>query len=72
MNLGVSVLIGFTVVLRSSGNPLTLKLIPNTPSPIFLPTKISPTTGIFAIKLFKVFAGTSVPLKLIRPLFFST
>ena len=32
INRGVSVLIGFTVVLRSFGNPLTLKLIPNTPS----------------------------------------
>ena len=65
-------MIGFTVVLRSFGNPLTLKLIPNTPSPTFFPIRISPTTGIFEIKLFKVFAGTSVPLKLTRPLFFST
>ena len=71
INLGVKVFIGLTVVLICPGNPFILKLTPKTPSPIFLPTKILPTTGIFDTKLFKVLAGTNVPLKLTRPLFFS-
>ena len=35
MNLGVNVLMGLTVVLRSLGGPLILKLTPKTPSPAF-------------------------------------
>ena len=49
MNLGVKVLIGLTVVFISSGGPFILKLTPTTPSPVFFPTRISPTTGIDAI-----------------------
>ena len=64
MNLGVKVLIGFTVVFRSFGGPLILKLTPKTPSPVFLPTNISPKIGMEPTNLFIVVAGTSVPLKL--------
>ena len=64
MNLGVKVLIGFTVVLIFFGGPFILKLTPTTPSPVFFPTKISPTTGIDAISEFSLVAGTKVPRKL--------
>ena len=66
MNLGVNVLIGLTVVFRFCGGPLILKLTPKTPSPIFLPTNMSPNIGIFEIVLFIVVAGTKVPLKLVN------
>ena len=33
------------------GGPLILKLTPNIPSPLFLPTNISPSKGILAIAL---------------------
>ena len=72
MNLGVKVFTGLTVVFKLSGSPLILKLIPKSPSPILLPIKISPITGIFEIILLSVFAGTKVPLKLIKPFDFST
>ena len=64
INLGVKVLIGFTVVLISFGEPFILKLTPTTPSPVFFPTRISPTTGIEAIIEFNLVAGTKVPRKL--------
>ena len=70
INLGVKVLIGFTVVFKFFGGPLILKLTPNTPSPIFFPTKISPRRGIDDIVRFIVVAGTKVPRKLTN-LFFS-
>ena len=35
INLGVNVLIGLTVVSKSPGGPLILKLTPKTPSPTF-------------------------------------
>ena len=57
MNLGVSVLMGLTVVLISPGAPFILKLIPNKPSPISFGIKISPTIGTLDKNLFKVFAG---------------
>ena len=65
INLGVKVLIGFTVVSKFFGVPLTLKLTPKTPSPVFFPTKIFPNRGIEAMVLLIVVAGTSVPHKLI-------
>ena len=68
MNLGVSVLMGLTVVFKSPDLPLTLKLTPNTPSPDLEPTKILPNNGIDPITLFKVVAGTNVPFKLISSL----
>ena len=68
MNLGVNDFTGFTVVFKSFGGPLILKLTPKTPSPTFLPIKKSPNTGIEAIVLFIVEAGTKVPLKLISSL----
>ena len=40
MNLGVKVLIGFTVVSSFLGGPFILKLTPKTPSPVFEPTNI--------------------------------
>ena len=55
------------VVFISSLGPFILKLIPNKPSPTSLGIIISPTTGIFEISLFKFFAGTRVPLKLVTP-----
>ena len=42
-----------------------MKLTPTTPSPIFFPTKISPTTGIEAIIELSLVAGINVPRKLI-------
>ena len=48
----------------SLGGPFILKLTPTTPSPVFLPTKISPTTGIEAIIALSFVAGTKVPLRL--------
>ena len=66
MNLGVSVLTGFTVVFNFFGGPLILKLTPKTPSPTFFPTKISPRRGIDDIVLLIVVAGTNVPLRLIK------
>ena len=66
INLGVKVLIGLTVVFKSFGGPFILKLTPKTPSPVFLPISISPKIGIDPITLFKVVAGTRVPLKLIK------
>ena len=65
INLGVNVLIGFTVVSSFLGGPLILKLTPKTPSPVLSPTKILPRTGIELIVLLIVVAGTSVPLRLI-------
>ena len=62
---------GFTVVSSFFGGPLILKLTPKTPSPVFLPTNIFPTTGIEPITLFIVVAGTKLPLRLIY-LSFST
>ena len=50
INLGVKVLIGFTVVFKSFGGPLTLKLTPKTPSPVFFPTRILPINGIDAYR----------------------
>ena len=35
----------------SFGGPFILKLTPTTPSPVFLPTKISPTSGINILDL---------------------
>ena len=46
------------------GGPFILKLTPTTPSPVFFPTKISPTSGIDAIIELSFVAGTKVPLKL--------
>ena len=69
INLGVKVLIGFTVVSKLPGGPFILKLTPKTPSPTFFPTNISPINGIDEIVLLIVVAGTNVPLKLIN--FFS-
>ena len=66
INLGVNVFIGFTVVSSFFGGPLILKLTPKTPSPVFFPTNIFPTTGIEPITLFTVVAGTNVPLRLIN------
>ena len=54
------------MVLRSFGGPFILKLTPNTPSPVFFPTSISPRIGIEPTNLFIVVAGTRVPLKLTR------
>ena len=65
INLGVKVFIGFTVVSKSLGGPLILKLTPKTPSPTFFPISRSPSKGIEAIVLLIVVAGTKVPLKLI-------
>ena len=65
INLGVRVFTGLTVVSNLPGGPLILKLTPKTPSPTFLPTKISPINGIDEIVLLIVVAGTKVPLKLI-------
>ena len=53
------------VVFILPGGPFILKLIPNNPSPTSLGIIISPITGILEITLFKVFAGTNVPLKLV-------
>ena len=69
INLGVNVLIGFTVVSKFLGGPFILKLTPNTPSPVLEPTSIFPKIGILPIALFIVVAGTSVPRRLIN-LFF--
>ena len=55
---------GFTVVSVFLGGPLILKLTPNTPSPVFEPTKILPNIGIDPTTLLIVVAGTNVPLKL--------
>ena len=66
MNLGVKVFIGLTVVSKSFGGPLILKLTPKTPSPTFFPISESPINGIQAIDLLIVVAGTKVPLKLIK------
>jgi len=62
-------LIGFTVVFKSFGGPLILKLTPKIPSPILSPIKIFPNKGMDAIDLFIVVAGTNVPLKLTNFLF---
>ena len=43
----------------------TLKLTPKIPSPTSLGITILPITGFFEINLFKFFAGTKVPLKLV-------
>ena len=51
INLGVSVLIGFTEVSKFLGGPFILKLTPKTPSPVFFPTKILPNKGIDPIVL---------------------
>ena len=67
INLGVRVLIGFTVVSKLPGGPLILKLTPKTPSPTFSNQYIS-INGIDEIVLFTVVAGTNVPLKLINSL----
>ena len=56
---------GLIVVLILPGGPFILKLIPNKPSPTSFGIIIFPITGIFEINLFKVFAGTKVPLKLV-------
>ena len=61
MNRGAKVFIGLTVVFSFLGGPLILKLTPNTPSPVFFPTKISPNSGNEPITLFKVVAVTKVP-----------
>ena len=71
MNLGVIVLTGLTVVLMFPGKPFILKLTPKTPSPTLFPTSMLPIIGIFETSLFKVLAGTNVPLRLINPVFFS-
>ena len=71
INLGVKVFIGFTEVSSFFGGPFILKLTPNTPSPVFDPTKILPKTGKEPINLFIVVAGTNVPLKLTSLFFFS-
>ena len=63
-------LTGLTVVLIFPGIPFILKLTPKTPSPTLLPTNILPTIGIFETRLFKVLAGTNVPLRLTSPVFF--
>ena len=65
INLGVSVFIGLTELFKSFGGPLILKLTPNTPSPVLLPTKMLPSKGILDIVLLIVVAGTKVPLKLV-------
>ena len=65
---GVNVLIGLIVVLIFPGIPFILKLTPNNPSPISFGIIIFPITGIFDKSLFKFFAGTKVPLKLVKPL----
>ena len=67
INLGVNVLIGFIVVFMSPFGPFILKLIPNNPSPASLGITMFPIKGILEIILFKVLAGTKVPLKLITP-----
>ena len=59
-------MIGFTVVFKSLGGPLILKLTPKTPSPTFFPISKSPINGIEAIVLLIVVAGTNVPSKLIK------
>ena len=51
-------------VLILPGGPFILKLMPNNPSPTSLGIIMFPITGILEITLFKVFAGTNVPLKL--------
>ena len=51
------------------GGPFILKLIPNNPSPTSFGIIISPISGIFEINLFKFFAGTRVPLKLVTAFF---
>ena len=53
LNLGVKVLIGFTVVFKSFGGPLILKLTPKIPSPTSLGITMLPITAIFEINLFK-------------------
>ena len=68
-NLGVRVLIGFTVVLMFFGGPFILKLTPKTPSPILLQIKIFPTTGIQPITLLTVLAGIKVPFRLTNSFF---
>ena len=45
----------FTVVFKSLGYPLILKLTPKTPSPAFFPTSISPNKGIKPIALLIVY-----------------
>jgi len=52
INLGVKVLIGFTVVLISFGGPFILKLTPTTPSPVFFPT---PGKAYKSLKFFGTF-----------------
>ena len=49
---------------RFFGGPFILKLTPKTPSPVFSPINILPSSGIEAIDLFTVVAGTNVPLRL--------
>ena len=51
INLGVKVFIGLTVLFKSFGGPFIWKLTPNIPSPVLLPTKILPSSGILAIFL---------------------
>ena len=67
-NSRVIVFIGLMEVLILPGGPFILKLIPNNPSPTSFGITMSPITGIFDINLFKLFAGISVPLKLVIPL----
>ena len=54
------------MVSKFFGGPFILKLTPNTPSPTFFPTRMSPINGIELIVLLIVVAGTKVPLKLIK------
>ena len=68
INLGVKVFIGLIVVFILPGIPFILKLTPNKPSPTSSGIIIFPITGIFDKNLFKFFAGTKVPLKLVKPL----
>ena len=57
------------VVLIFPGIPFILKLTPNKPSPTSCGIIILPITGILDKNLFKFFAGTNVPLKLVKPFF---
>ena len=60
------VLIGFIVVFILPGGPFILKLMPNSPSPASFGMIILPSTGILEINLFRFFAGTKVPLRLVN------
>ena len=65
--VGVIVLIGLIEVFIFPLGPFILKLIPNKPSPISFGITMSPKIGILDIILLRVFAGTKVPLKLVKP-----